>query len=188
MSIQNRLSAEDLAAVPASALLLDVRTPAEYETAHIPGSINVPLSLIENHAEEIAADIPQEAVIICRSGARAARAQQMLAATGLLDTGVLEGGIQAWNAAGKPVSQGPARWDLERQVRLVAGSIVAGGVALSTVTPKAKWVSGAIGSGLVYAAVSNSCMMGNLLSKLPYNRTGDVTLAEAKRRLKAQSA
>lgn len=168
-----------------AALLLDVRTAAEYEGAHIPGSVNVPLALIEKHPEELSALIDDEAVIICRSGARATRAQKLLAGVGVTHTSVLTGGMEAWKKAGQPVNVGPARWDLERQVRLVAGSLVLGGVVASAIFPKAKYLAGAIGGGLTFAAVSNTCAMGSLLSKLPYNKGGDVTLREAKRRLTA---
>lgn len=166
-------------------LLLDVRTVVEYEGAHIPGSVNVPLALIEKHPEELSAFIDDEAIIICRSGARATRAQKLLAGAGVTRTSVLTGGMEAWKKADQPVNAGPARWDLERQVRLVAGSLVLGGVAVSTIFPKAKYLAGAIGGGLTFAAVSNTCAMGAALSKLPYNRGGDVTLREAKRRLAA---
>lgn len=168
-----------------AALLLDVRTAAEYEGAHIPGSVNVPLALIEKHPEELSAFIDDEAVIICRSGARATRAQKLLAGAGVTHTSVLTGGMEAWKKAGQSVNVGPARWDLERQVRLVAGSLVLGGVVASTIFPKAKYLAGAIGGGLTFSAVSNTCAMGTALSKLPYNRGGDVTLREAKRRLAA---
>ena len=166
-------------------LLLDVRTPAEYESSHIPGSVNVPLNLIDEHPEELSADIDRDTVIICRSGARAQRAQQKLESVGITGLSVLEGGMEAWRSSKDlPLNQGKARWDMERQVRLVAGSIVGAGVLTSTVFPKAKWVSGAIGGGLVYAAVSNSCMMGEALAKLPYNKGKDVSLKEAQRQLR----
>ena len=93
--------------------------------------------------------------------------------------------MEAWKKADQSVNVGPARWDLERQVRLVAGSLVLGGVAASAIFPKAKYLAGAIGGGLTFAAVSNTCAMGAALSKLPYNKGGDVTLREAKRRLAA---
>ncbi|GAA1349640.1 rhodanese-like domain-containing protein [Falsarthrobacter nasiphocae] len=187
MPVSPHLAPSDLQNLPADTLLLDVRTKAEHEAAHIPGSVNVPLSLIEGSPQDISDELPTQTVIICRSGARAQRAQQLLASAGALGTSVLEGGIQAWSAEGRTANQGLVRWDLERQVRLVAGALVAGGVALSTVAPKAKWLSGAVGTGLVYAAVSNSCMMGSLLAKLPYNQTGDVSLAEALQRLRASA-
>lgn len=170
------------------ALLLDVRTGAEYEGAHIPGSVNVPLALIERHPEELSSFIDNEAIIICRSGARAQRAQKLLAGVGVTHTSVLTGGIEAWKKAEQTVNVGPARWDLERQVRLVAGSLVAGSVAASAIFPRAKYLAGAVGGGLTFAAVSNTCAMGSLLSRLPYNKSGEVSLKEAKRRLAAARA
>lgn len=83
---------------------------------------------------------------------------------------VLDGGIVAWLSTGGAVNHGPARWDLERQVRLTAGSIVLASVLGSVVVPQLKWVAGAVGAGLTGAALTNSCLMGKVLSKLPYNR------------------
>lgn len=169
--------------IEGKALLLDVRTAAEFESAHIPGSINVPLALIEKHPEDLSAHINEETIIICRSGARAQRAQKLLAGVGVLDTSVLTGGIEAWKSAQGAIKAGPTRWDLERQVRLVAGSLVLSSIALSAVAPKAKYVAGAIGGGLSFAALSNTCAMGAALQKLPYNRQGEVSLKEVQVRL-----
>lgn len=164
-------------------LFLDVRTPVEHTIAHIPGAVNVPLALIEKHAEDIAPLLPRETVVVCRSGARATRAAELLAGEGRAGDVVLTGGMDAWRAAGRTVRAGREHWDLERQVRLAAGSLVLTGILASTVAPRAKWFSAAIGSGLVFAAVSNTCAMGQLLSTLPYNQREHVTLADVKKRL-----
>lgn len=150
--------------------LIDVRTPGEFETGHIPGSYNVPLDLLREHRAELRAHLDEQVVLVCRSGQRAGQASQALATAGLPNLRVLHGGIGAWQAAGEPVSAGRPRWDLERQVRLVAGSIVLGSVLTSTTVPRAKWLAAAIGGGLTFAALSNTCAMGMALSKLPYNR------------------
>lgn len=152
--------------------LLDVRTPAEFTTAHIPGSYNVPLDLLREHREELGAHLDDDVVLVCRSGARAGQAEEVLASTTatLPQLHVLTGGVTAWEAAGAPLVRGEQRWELERQVRLVAGSIVLLAVLLSTVLPWAKWVAAALGAGLTFAALTNSCAMGMLLSTLPYNR------------------
>jgi rhodanese-related sulfurtransferase len=150
--------------------VLDVRTPAEFETAHIPGSYNVPLDLLKEHRAELRNHLDEDDVLVCRSGARATQAEQTLAQTGLPNLTVLTGGILAWQQAGAPVNQGKPRWDLERQVRLVAGSIVLVSILASVVVPAAKLVAAFIGAGLTFAAVTNTCAMGMLLGKLPYNR------------------
>ncbi len=150
--------------------LLDVRTPAEFETVHIPGAYNVPLDLLKEHREELRNHLDEDVVLICRSGARAGQAQQALAEIGLPHVKVLNGGMLAWQATNAPIRQGKQRWDLERQVRLVAGSIVLLAILGSVFVPGLKWVAGFIGAGLTFAALSNTCAMGMLLSKLPYNR------------------
>ncbi|MEV0156921.1 rhodanese-like domain-containing protein [Micromonospora sp. NPDC050686] len=150
--------------------LLDVRTPAEFETLHIPGAYNVPLDLLKEHRAELRSHLDEDVVLICRSGARAGQAQQALAEIGLPNLKVLNGGMLAWQASSAPIAQGRQRWDLERQVRLVAGSIVLLAILGSVFVPGLKWVAGFIGAGLTFAALSNTCAMGMLLSKLPYNR------------------
>ena len=150
--------------------LLDVRTPAEYETAHIPGSYNVPLAQLREQRDELSRHLDSEVVLICRSGARAGQAEQTLAAAGLPGLRVLEGGMAAWEATGAPVNRGRQTWGLERQVRLVAGGLVASSVVGSTLAPRMKWLAGAVGTGLVVAALTNTCAMGAALSRLPWNR------------------
>lgn len=150
--------------------VLDVRTPGEFETAHIAGAYNVPLDLLREHRNEIIEHLDQDVVLVCRSGQRAAQAEETLRKAGLSNVHILDGGITAWEAKGFAVIRGAARWDLERQVRLVAGSIVLSSILGSIAVPKLKWVAGAIGGGLTFAALSNTCAMGMLLSKLPYNR------------------
>jgi hypothetical protein len=92
---------------------------------------------------------------------------------------VLEGGVAGWQAQGGEVEREKETWALERQVRLVAGSLVAGSILASLRVPAARFLAGAVGSGLVFAAVSNTCMMGNLLARLPYNRAASTDVAEA---------
>jgi len=169
----------DRIASDAQLWILDVRTPAEFETAHIDGSYNVPLDVLKDHGSEIAERLDQEhdVVLVCRSGQRATQAAELLRSTGVPGGSVLENGITDWEGQGFEVNRGVPRWELERQVRLVAGSIVLSSVLGSVAIPRLKWLAGAIGAGLSYAAISNTCAMGTALSKLPYNR-GAATDAE----------
>lgn len=150
--------------------VFDVRSAAEYETAHIPGSIRVGLDELRAEVDTVAALLPDHAVVVCRSGQRADQACRALAATGRDDLRILDGGIQAWEQSGGHVARGRERWDLERQVRLVAGSLVVTGVLASLAWRPAVVLAGAIGAGLAFAASTNTCAMGMLLAKLPYNR------------------
>jgi rhodanese-related sulfurtransferase len=160
--------------------VVDVRTPGEYEAVHLPSSRNLPLDELEDHAGTIRAAIErgEQVVLLCRSGARAHRAQEKLVAAGLPELPIVEGGLLAWQQADGPVVQDVIRWDLERQVRFVAGSIVLLAVLVSLIWPSARFVAGFVGAGLVFASVTNTCAMGMLLTKLPYNRpraTADAT-------------
>jgi rhodanese-related sulfurtransferase len=158
------------------ARVVDVRTPAEFESAHIPGSYNLPLDILRAHEAEVVNSLDGDVVLVCRSGQRSTQAQQILNSAGTAAR-VQQDGILDWEERGVAVDRGRQRWDLERQVRLVAGSIVLTSVVGSIVAPKAKWIAAAIGGGLTYAAVSNTCAMATVLSKLPYNR-GSATDAE----------
>ncbi|BCJ50249.1 sulfurtransferase [Actinoplanes sp. NBRC 14428] len=153
--------------------ILDVRTPGEFATVHIPGAYNVPLDLLKEHRAELRAHLGDQVVLVCRSGARATQAGQTLAAAGLPQLRILDGGMLAWERAGAPVNRGRARWDLERQVRLVAGVIVLAGVLGSVLVPGLQWVAALLGAGLTVSALTNTCAMGMLLAKLPYNRGTD---------------
>jgi len=167
------IDAQDLRALLDSALsprVLDVRTPGEFETVHIPGAYNVPLDLLREHRDEIVKHLDQQVVLVCRSGQRAAQAEEVLVNAGLGNMHILDGGMITWEAKGFPVSRGAQRWDLERQVQLVAGSIVLSSILGSLAVPKLKWLAAGIGGGLAAAALTNTCAMGMLLSRLPYNR------------------
>lgn len=150
--------------------ILDVRSSAEFEAVHIPGSYNVPLATLGEHATEVARDLSDEVVVVCQSGARAQQAEARLIASGLSGVHLLDGGIAAYQAGGGEVVHGRNRWDLERQVRLVAGSLVLAGTIGSLKFRPLLGVAGGIGAGLSFAAATNTCAMGKMLLKLPYNR------------------
>lgn len=155
---------------PDAVTLIDVRSPAEFATAHVAGSYNVPLRLLSEHAGELAARLDRRVVLVCASGVRATEAQQRLARVGADHVHVLDGGIGAYSAAGGEVVRGRARWPMERQVRLIAGSLVVAGFALGLRTPKASLLAGGVGAGLTASALTDTCTMARLLSVLPYNR------------------
>lgn len=156
---------------PDAVTVLDVRSPAEFDTAHIAGSYNVPLELLDEHAAQFAARLDRHIVLVCQSGARAAQAEQRLAGVGAQNLSILTGGVPAYAAAGGSVVHGRSRWAMERQVRLAAGSLVAASIAASVRCPVARYLAGAVGAGLTYAAVSDNCAMARVLSLLPHNKS-----------------
>ncbi|HVM52731.1 MAG TPA: NTP transferase domain-containing protein [Acidimicrobiales bacterium] len=85
------------------AYLLDVRNPAEYEEAHVPGAVLIPLGDLGERWQEVP---DGDVLVICRSGARSARAVEALNGAGRTTVNVA-GGTQAWIEAGHPVVAGP---------------------------------------------------------------------------------
>jgi rhodanese-related sulfurtransferase len=91
----------DATAVPADAVILDVREPDEWQAGHIQGALHIPLGDLPARAEELA-DLPEgrELVVVCRSGGRSSRAVSWLTQNGY-DALNLDGGMGAWAAAGQ---------------------------------------------------------------------------------------
>lgn len=150
--------------------VLDVRTGGEFDIARIPGSHNIPLDTLVEHARDVA-QLDHPVVLVCTSGARADRAHRKLTDAGQQRLQRLDGGLDSWVASGGDVVRGTSTtWAMDRQIRLVAGSISLAGIVGSIFVPRAKWLAGAVATGLTFSALSNTCAMGNALGKLPYNR------------------
>ncbi len=158
-------------------LLIDVREYPEFAGGHMSGAKLMPLAEIDRRASELPRD--REIITICRSGRRSADAAAKLEELGFPQVGQLAGGVVAWEAAGLPLEREVcAPWALERQVRLAAGLLILSGLALSLVWPAAIVLSWFVALGLIFAAVTDSCTMGMILAKLPWNRHA-CPLAEA---------
>jgi rhodanese-related sulfurtransferase len=114
----------------------------------------------------------QDLFIFCRTGSRAKQAAEKLEKCGYTQCSVVEGGTMAWAEAGLPVNRGTTKvMSLERQVRIAAGAIVVIGVLLAQfVDPAFIWLSGFVGAGLMFAGITDTCAMGMLISKLPWNQ------------------
>lgn len=149
---------------------IDVREFPEFAAGFIEGSQLVPLGQLEMASKSWDKSVP--VMLVCRSGRRSEQAREILARQGFQSLSVLEGGIEAWRAAGKPVSIIERRpWSLERQVRTAAGALILMTLGLS------RWVSmyfllgtTFIGAGLLFAGVTDTCMMGLILARMPWNR------------------
>lgn len=153
--------------------VIDVRTPAEYATTHVPQAQSEPLDSLSPqnllNAGRVAKDRP--VYLLCQAGGRATKAAGIFAAQGFAHPIVVEGGTGAWIDAGLPVTKGPGKViSLERQVRIAAGTLVLAGVLLAIfVHPWFIGLSGFVGAGLIFAGVTDFCGMGLLLAKLPWN-------------------
>lgn len=153
--------------------LLDVRTPAEFRTAHVPFAQNAPLDALDPAAvrQSLGGQSCAAVYVICQSGGRGSKACAILAAAGLTEAVNVEGGTAAWVAAGLPVVRGKKTISLERQVRIAAGSLVLVGAALGYfVHPYWIGLSAFVGAGLAFAGITDTCGMGMLLAQMPWNR------------------
>ena len=154
------------------ARLIDVREYPEFAEGHIDGSELVPLGTLDKASEGWERSAPL--TLVCRSGRRAEQARQTLLSRGFQSLSVLQGGIEAWRTGGGYLVVGENKfWSMERQVRVGAGSLVLTFFGLGLLTSK-KFFFGAalVGAGLVYAGVSDNCMMASVLGKMPWNDPG----------------
>jgi rhodanese-related sulfurtransferase len=151
--------------------LIDVRTPAEHAALHAEGARLIPLDDLDPAAVASAGD-GHAIYLICKSGARAAKACERFHAAGHENVYCVEGGTTAWEQAGLPVVRGTRKViSLERQVRIGAGALVVLGVALGWfLHPIFLALAAFVGCGLIFAGVTDWCGMGMLLAKMPWNR------------------
>lgn len=152
------------------ATLIDVREPSEYRQERIAGAISVSLSNFD--AEKIPSEPAKKVVLYCHSGNRSTQAAQQLLSFGHSEVIHLKDGLDGWKQAGYATQiDKNAPISLMRQVQIVAGFLVFTGTVLGAfVSPWFLLLSGFVGSGLMFAGISNTCALGMLLAKLPYNR------------------
>ncbi len=153
-----------------SAILVDVREPAEYRALHIAQAHPIPLGRVGGAA------LPgngRALVVHCLKGGRGATACETLAKRyPERDVYNLAGGIAAWEAAGLPVvASSRSIIPLDRQVQLAIGLILLVSAGLTYFEhPLFVLVTGAIGIGLTVAGATGFCGMARLLARAPWNQ------------------
>lgn len=169
------ISPQDLAARQARGEvcdLIDVRTPVEFREVHVTFARNVPLDQLNPAAlASTRHDASQPLYVICRSGNRANQACEKFVAAGFTNIVNVTGGTLAWDQAGLPVARGKKAISLERQVRIAAGLLVLTGAALGYFVDR-NWIglSAFVGAGLTFAGITDTCGMGMLLARMPWNQ------------------
>ena len=149
--------------------LIDVRTPAEFGSVHAEGAVNHPMESL--NIERLPFGKEDEIQVICQSGGRSMKVCQKLEAAGYLKVVNVEGGTSAWQTSGLPVVEGKKIMSLERQVRIAAGSLILIGAVIGQfVHPGGFGLSAFIGAGLIFAGVTDTCGMGMMIAKMPWNR------------------
>ena len=156
------------------AILLDVRTRAEFEGVHATGARNIPLQTITPAGLSTDTSLHKNAPIflLCEKGGRATVAAGHFLAAGFSNVLVVQGGTQEWIDAGLPHVTGErSAISIERQVRIGAGILVLLGVVLGTLAnPLFLILSAFVGAGLIFAGITDWCGMALLLARAPWNR------------------
>lgn len=151
-------------------VLVDVREDFEHAEERIAGAVSRPLSRFD--PDRVRAEYAGKRIIFhCRSGKRSSDAARRFSVGGG-PVMHLAGGIEGWKAAGLPVARPTkAGFPIMRQVQIVAGALVAAGVALGvTVSPLFLGLSAFVGCGLMFAGLTGWCGMAMLLARMPWNR------------------
>ncbi len=153
--------------------VIDVRTPLEFAEVRAVMAHNIPLDVLDPHTvmQQRNGSAGEPLYVICRGGKRGFKAQQQFQDAGYENVINVEGGTDAWVGAGLPVVRGKKSISLERQVRIVAGFMVLVatllGIFLHTYFAA---IAAFVGAGLMFAGITDSCAMGMLIAKMPWNR------------------
>ena len=164
--------------------LIDVRTPVEYQEVHLEFAKNIPLDQLDPHAIMKARNGAKEEplYLVCRSGSRGEKACEKFRQAGFTGVVNVDGGTLACEQTGLPLVRGRKTISLERQVRIAAGSLVLLGVVLgSLVHPAFFGLSAFVGAGLVFAGITDTCGMGLMLARMPWNQCRQETASGSAR-------
>jgi len=168
--VKNLNAHEVRAEMARGAMLVDIRDQNEFERESISGARHIPLAQLCNEKPDLQSG---PVIFHCKAGNRTRMNAELLAQAAGADFAVLDGGIDAWKAAGFPTHVDRRKpIEMMRQVQIAAGSLVAFGAVLGfAVHPAFYLLSAAVGLGLVFAGVSGTCMMAQMLRLAPWNRT-----------------
>ena len=147
--------------------IIDIRSADEFAREHIPGALNEPadtLTKINGDARQV--------IFHCKSGQRTQMNASKLSEAAQCETFILDGGLEAWKKAGFPTMIDKTQpIEIQRQVQILAGSLVVLGIVLGEfVAPQFIAISAFIGAGLVFAGISGWCGMAKMLAAMPWNR------------------
>jgi len=151
--------------------VVDVREPSEFAEERIPGAVNMPLSSFD--PTRVPRSTPDHPVVMqCRTGNRSMQASRRLLDAGWEEVIHLQGGLERWKQLRFPLTRtANAPISIMRQVQITAGSLVVLGTVLGAfVSPWWLLLSGFVGSGLIFAGVTNTCGMALLLARMPWNQ------------------
>ncbi|MHC4122910.1 MAG: MBL fold metallo-hydrolase [Planctomycetota bacterium] len=162
--------AQDIILKDPETVFLDVRSVLEYADSNIKDSLNIPIDTLLFRIDELRQK-KKKYIVFCRTGNRSPMAADMLIQSGIHGVKVMEGGMLRWQKEKMPFIKGVSGISLERQIKMIAGSLVLTGLLLSLFVHKGFIaISIFVCCGLIYAGITDNCLLGMLLMKLPYNK------------------
>lgn len=167
---------------PDNGIIIDVRTSMEHAEKHLSqGHMLLPLEELKDadalDKQEI--DKSSSVYLLCRNDNRSRKAAEKFTKEGFNNVYVIEGGLNACENQGHEVDghdtqcavAGSRLLSLERQIRIVAGLIAAVGAVLGLIIdPLFSIIPLFVGSGLIFAGVTDRCGMALILTKAPWNK------------------
>lgn len=170
MSLKSISPSDAKKLIDQGAVLVDIRELNERARSHIPGSKSLPLSRAGKSSSGL--EGASKVIFHCKSGMRTRANAETLAACADCEGYIVEGGIDAWAAAGLPMTMDRKQpIEIIRQVMITAGTLVLAGVVLGTyVAPGWYALSAFVGAGLTFSGVTGFCPMARLLELMPWNR------------------
>lgn len=175
--MSNSISATELVKLIASGKsidLIDVRTPVEYREVHVAIARNYPLDRLDPKAIQSARNgsANEPLYVVCRSGSRSLQACEKFLAAGVTNIVNVEGGTNACVAAGASVVRGKKAIPLNCQVQIITGLAILAGTAAAILSENLYWLAAplAMGAGLLYSGLTNTCAMGTVLARMPWNQ------------------
>lgn len=171
MSIET-ISAKELPQILSDSYsVVDVRSLREFNSVHVNGAESIPLDQFDAKVYCEQNDIGFPVYLLCHSGKRARIAAEKLVNAGHKNTFVVEGGTTAAIEAGVDVVYGQGTISIERQVRIVAGGLTLLGTVLGLAVHSGFLaIPIIIGTGFIFSGLTDTCGMGMLISRCPWNR------------------
>lgn len=143
--------------------LIDVRNLDEFMVKRLPSARLIPLPELDLRYGEI--DTDKEVYVICKSGKRSRQACETLKGKGI-NAAYMEGGLEAWQKAGYSLLEGKKKVSIDRQTRIAIGSLVLLGLSV----PFLWWLPWFVSIMLIFAGISDTCMMMSFIAKMPWNK------------------
>ena len=152
------------------AILIDIRSPQEFQSENINQSVNLPLEQL--YLIEVFEVQNRQLIFYCFSGVRTINNTEQFSRLKNNDIYILEGGISNWKETGRTVNKQTAESiSIFRQVQIIAGLLIVAGWLLGTFVASGFYLlSGLVGAGLLFAGLSGFCGLAVLLMKMPWNK------------------